>query len=494
MELPQPTKNMDLAKLTGGSGIIKYRGLELESQEGITVTPELETTEVAIDGISETADQRVDMHKIVIKVTPSGKWINPDRLFPYLSMPSGRYVLPVLPASINTTSDALTATAHGFYDGDRVMVGIRSGGTLPTSSPQVDEATWYFVKALTADTFTLHASRTNALAGTSPVNFSAAGTNVVVVAQFDLEVIGEDGERITFHAAAITGQPELNLTRTETPLGEVEFTAYLRNGKSTGDADAFYTIDQPGWTGWTASAADIPTNSPWVAWADQLKVSAVQTSTDVLDFASAHGLATGAAVYVGSTGTLPAASPALNPETKYFVKATDTDSVSLHLTAAKATAGEDAINFTDAGTGTMFLTVDNPPYSLMGTEEGVQIEAKADLEERVTDRDGVVNAKLKGCSMEAKFVALSLSASNVLAMLKLQGAGAAMGRSLSAGSKPLNIFSAGMFIRINGAAAKAGELSWAMANDRARELTFTNTRVVSGGALQPVGVVGTAIP
>jgi hypothetical protein len=485
---------MDLAKLTGGSGIIKYRGLELESKEGITVTPELETTEVAIDGISAMADQRVDLHKITITVTPTGKWVNPDRLFPYLTMPAGRFVLPVLPASINTTSDAITAAAHGFYDGDRVMIGLRSGGTLPTSSPQVDESTWYYVKVLTADTFTLHATRANAVAGTSPINFSAAGSSVVVIGQFDLEVIGEDGERITFHAAAVTSQPELTLTRTETPIGEVEFTAYLRNGKRTSDADAFYTIDQPGWSGWTANAADIPTQSPWVAWADQVKVSTITTATDVLDTATAHGLSTGDAVYVNTTGVLPAASPALNPEAKYYVRATDTDSLTLHLTAAKATANEDAVNFTGTGTGTMFLTKDNAPFTLMDTEEGVTVESEVELEDRVTDRDGVVNARLTDCSMQATFAALSLGASNVLNMLKLQGTGAEIGRSLSAGSKPLNIFSAGMFVRLNGAAPKAGEMAWTMTADRVRELTFVNTRVVSSGTLQPVGHVGTQIP
>lgn len=482
---------MDLAKLTGGSGIIKYRGLELESKEGITVTPELETKDLPIDGISAKADERVDMTKITITVTPSGKWINPDRLFPYLSMPSGRFVLPVLGVTINTSTDVLTAPAHGFYDGDRVMCGIRPGGTLPAA---VDEATFYYVRVATPDTFTLHSSRAGALANTGKIDFASTGTAVVVIGQFDLEIIGEDGERITFHAAAITKQPELNFTRTETPLGEVEWTAFVRHGKRTSDADSFYTIDQPGWSGWTASAADIPTQSPWVAWAEQLKVSGLDLTDNELDFAAAHGLATEAAVYVGTTGTLPATTPALNPETKYYVRAVTTTAVSLHLTAAAATAGTGAIDLTGAGTGTLFLTVDNPPFSLMDTEEGVQIETSVELEDRATDRDGVVNARLKSCSMEAKFIALSLGASNILAMLKLQGTGATMGRSLSANSKPLNIFSQGIFVRVNGAAPKAGELAWSMTTDRARELTLVNTRVVTAGTLQPVGHVGTTIP
>jgi hypothetical protein len=493
MLLPQPTKenNMDLAKLTGGSGIIKYRGLELESKEGIFVTPELETTEIPIDGISAKADERVDMVKITITVTPTGKWTNPDRLFPYLGMPSGRYVLPVLPVSINTTSDVLTAPSHGFHDGDRVMCGVRAGGTLPAA---VDETTFYFVRRATADTFTLHATRAGALANTGKVDFATAGTSVVVIGQFDLEVIGEDGERITFHATAITKQPELNFTRTDTPIGEVEFTAYLRNGYRTNEDNAFYTIDSPGWSGWTAEASDIPTQSPWLAWADQLKVATVDTTDNEVDFGAAHGLSTEAAVYIGTTGVLPAATPALDPERKYYVRAVNTDSVSLHLTAAAATAGTGAIDLTDAGTGTHFLTVDNPPFSLLETEAGVQITSDVELEERTTDRDGVVNAKLSSAMMEAKFIPLSLGASNVLSMLKLQGTGAELGRSLSAGSKPLNIFSAGIFVRVNGAAPKAGELAWNMTEDRTRELTFVNTRVVSGGTLAPVGVIGTEIP
>lgn len=482
---------MDLAKLTGGSGIIRYRGLELESKDGISVTAELDTMEVAIDGISEKADERVSAHKFTIKVTPTGKWVNPDRLFPYLAMPSGRYVLPVLPATINTGTDVLTAAKHGFYAGDRVMMGTRPGGSLPVA---VNDSTFYFVRPATDDTFTLHTTRANALADTGKIDFATAGASVVVIGQFDLEILGEDGERITFHAAAISGQPDLNLSRAETPFGEVEFTAYVRHGKRTSDADAIYSQDAPGWMGWTASAADIPTQSPWVAWAQQLKVAGVDTLDNELDFPEAHGLTTGDAVFIGSTGTLPAATPALDPERKYFVRSVDTDSVKLYLTSGDATADENAIDLTSAGTGTAFLTLDNPPYTLMDTEAGVVISSDVSLEDRETDRDGVVNAKFGACDLEAKFVALSLGAQNVLGLLKLQGAGAAMGRSLSAGARPLNIFSAGIFVRVNGAAPKAGELAWNMKDDRARELTFVSTRVVAGGALLPVGSVGTEIP
>jgi hypothetical protein len=485
---------MDLAKLVGGSGIIKYRGLEMESKEGINVVTELEAEDIAIDGISAQADRRVSIQKIMVNVVPSGKWINPDRLFPYLKMPGGRFVLPVLRASINTTSDAITSANHGFYDGDRVMLGIRAGGALPTSSPQVNESDWYYVKVLTANTYTLHATRANALAGTSPINFSAAGTDVMVIAQYDLEIIGEDGDRITFHAAAITTQPNLILSRMETPFDEVEFTCYLRNGKRTTDDNSFYTIDSPGFSGWTANVTDIPTNSPFVAWADQLVVASVDTTGETLDTSAAHGLSDGDVVYIGSTGSLPAATPALNVDTKYYVNAVDANTLSLHLTSADAIAGNNAINFSAAGTGVTFLTIDNPPYSLMETLEGVEIECEAEIEDKVTDRDGVVNGRFSTCTMQATFAPLSLDTSNVMAMLKLQGAGAEIGRSMASNSRPLNIFSSGVFIRINGASPISSELGWNMVEDRAKELVMVNTRSVSNGVLQDVGYVGTQIP
>jgi hypothetical protein len=499
MALPQPSKRrkktMDLAKLTGGSGIIKYRGLELESKDGITVVPELDTMDIPIDGISEAADQRTNAHKFSIKVTPSGKWTNPDRLFPYLNYPAGRLVLPVLPVSaINTATDVLTVTNHQLYTGDRVAIGVRAGGTLPTASPAVDETTLAFVRVASVDTFTLHSTRAGALADTGKLDFSDDGDSVVIVGQFDLEILGEDGDAFTFHAVALAGHPDLKKSRSETPFGEVEFMAFLRHAYRVEDDNAFYTKSSPGWTGWTAAASDIKTQSPWVAWANQLKVATVDTTDNELDFGSAHGLTTGDVVYVGSTGTLPGATPTLDPERKYYAKVVDSDTISLHLTAADAGTGDNEVNLTSSGTGTMFITIDNPPYTLMETESGVEVTSDVKLEDRETDRDGVINAKFVSCTMEAKFIALSLAAQNVLGMLKLQGTGAELGRSLNTGSRPLNIFSAGMFVRLNGAAPKAGELAWNMKDDRARELTMVSTRVVSAGALAPVGVVGTEIP
>lgn len=130
----------------------------------------------------------------------------------------------------------------------------------------------------------------------------------------------------------------------------------------------------------------------------------------------------------------------------------------------------------------------------METLEGVEIESEAEIEDKVTDRDGVVNGRFGSCTMQATFAPLSLDASNVMNMLRLQGAGAEIGRSMASNSKPLNIFSSGVFIRINGASPLSSEITWNMVEDRAKELVMVNTRSVVNGTLQDVGFVGTTIP
>jgi hypothetical protein len=53
---------MDLAKLVGGSGVIQFRGLSPESNDGIRVKADLDTFDIPIDGISKKTDKRVLTH------------------------------------------------------------------------------------------------------------------------------------------------------------------------------------------------------------------------------------------------------------------------------------------------------------------------------------------------------------------------------------------------------------------------------------------------
>lgn len=71
---------------------------------------------------------------------------------------------------------------------------------------------------------------------------------------------------------------------------------------------------------------------------------------------TAHGYITGKQVNFSTTGTMPAATPGISSALTYFVRKVDNDSITLHLTAAGAAAGTDAIDFTSAGDGSHKLT------------------------------------------------------------------------------------------------------------------------------------------
>ena len=76
--------------------------------------------------------------------------------------------------AINTETAVLTLEAHGFYTGQPVR--FTTAGVLPTSDPQVDLVTTYFVGWEDADTFKLYPTNADAVAGTNEITFSSAGT------------------------------------------------------------------------------------------------------------------------------------------------------------------------------------------------------------------------------------------------------------------------------------------------------------------------------
>jgi len=482
---------MDLALLLGGSALLKYRGLTLYTKSGIEVKPALETFDIEIDGPGK-ADERVKGNKITLSLTPSGAFGDVGRLFPYLSRQIGEMAVPVVPVtSLNTTSDQAGAVNHPFVTGDRVMWGTR--GTLPAATPALDADTYYFVNAATADALTLHLTRDAALAGTDPVDFTAAGTgDQLLVGQFPLEIYTKLGKLITFHSAAITKQPGFSGSAEKTMWGDAEVTVYVKNRARVTDANSIYTITDAAYPGDDYSSDDIITQSYFVAWADQKVVESVTALSDELGI-TAHALANGTKVYVGTTGTLPTSTPQVELELAVFARTAGADAVTLHPTQADAVAGTNTINFADGGTGTHFLTVDNPPFSLMDTKMGVELEFPVSFEDVLTDRDGVVNQRLSAISGTAKLQAMSLSEADVLIALRVQGSTAARGRSLSAAAKDLNIFAPGVFVRLTKAALKSAPLKFNMKDDRVGELEFVGTRPIVNGAVQPVGRIASTI-
>jgi len=73
---------------------------------------------------------------------------------------------------VNTTTNIITKASHGFTTGDTVIFSA-GGGVAP--SPLVDNY-FYFVRAVTSGTLTLHSSATDATSNTNAADFTTQGT------------------------------------------------------------------------------------------------------------------------------------------------------------------------------------------------------------------------------------------------------------------------------------------------------------------------------
>jgi hypothetical protein len=90
------------------------------------------------------------------------------RLFP----PNTTTNINIVPADINTTTNIITKTDHGFSTGDTVQFSV-NGGVSP--APLVDQY-YYFVRAVSSSTITLHSSASDAVANINVVAISTQGT------------------------------------------------------------------------------------------------------------------------------------------------------------------------------------------------------------------------------------------------------------------------------------------------------------------------------
>src|SRR3989449_3027516 len=171
---------VNTSTILGGPAVVQYRGASFFSKGSITLTNNKQTFPIVTDRFQKV-DERVSDEELKVGFEPAGEFENLSVLWPYASTVLGSLIAPQSQAvtGLNTATDVLTITPHGFATADPVLLHVSTGGALPTSAPQVDSLTTYYVRAIDANTFTLHPTAVDANANTNPVNFSVAGTGTL---------------------------------------------------------------------------------------------------------------------------------------------------------------------------------------------------------------------------------------------------------------------------------------------------------------------------
>lgn len=259
---------VNTATILGGPALVQYRGASFYSKGNITLSNTKATFPIVTDRFQKV-DERVSDEELKVSFEPAGEFESLAVLWPYASTVLGSLIAPQSQAvtNLDTATEILTITAHGFATADPVLLHVGTGGALPTSTPQVDNVTTYYVRVIDANTFTLHDTAAHASANTNAINFTVAGTGTLYVDKdLPLTIWTFAGVKLVLFNAAITKMPSLNLSAVKTIIGNVEFEAFQRNGVDWSNSTARYQITNAALTDTTFDPANILTQPYTAAW------------------------------------------------------------------------------------------------------------------------------------------------------------------------------------------------------------------------------------
>jgi hypothetical protein len=257
------------ATFTSIKATAAFRGVDFFAVDEITIAPmqALDTFRLST-GTTRNIVSETGWKVTVPLVMPVTSLI--PLLKSFQRLPYGRSLAPHLfeVESINTGTDVLTIPEHPFTTADEVYVKWDESG--PTSTPQVDMETAYYVRNLSASTVSLHTSGAGASANTGVVNITAAGNGTLYLSrQFPLVVHRDSGVKQTFYSAAITELPQLVLAGGKRFWsGNIVFTCFPNIGSVPSDGDAAFFAETN--TAYTAPTwdqdADLTAEDVSISW------------------------------------------------------------------------------------------------------------------------------------------------------------------------------------------------------------------------------------
>ena len=290
--------------------------------------------------------------------------------------------------------DTITIPNHLWATGAAAR--FFSFGVLPAG---LVAGTLYYLRK-DGDDVTVHPTRADALANTNKVNITDAGTGTHrVIEQEPLVVVSSEGERYTFHVAALGALPAINGTSADTLIGEVTFQCFRKAGVAATTADSLFTLDTAEYT-----------------------------------------------------------PPAIDP-TKILTQ---------------------AYSFTWGAA----------PWADLETVSGIRFEFALNLVDVPDDALGVSARRVDSVSVTARATPLGIAPADVLAKLKLQGAGAQRGGSL-ASTDNLVMAGTGVQVTMTNAALRNAPHAFGRSVDRVGELELFANRKFDAGVPQPLFTVGT---
>ena len=129
------------------------------------------------------------------------------------------------------------------------------------------------------------------------------------------------------------------------------------------------------------------------------------------------------------------------------------------------------------------------PWDAIETEGGIKIAFGVDMADVLTDSYGVVDKTITSVSATATFTPQGITPEQVVAALGIQGAGAARGRSMSAGSVADLVLGPAVdgepLVTLHNCILKGNTTQFGAEANRVGELSLTTLRQLASGSLSP---------
>ena len=174
----------------------------------------------------------------------------------------------------------------------------------------------------------------------------------------------------------------------------------------------------------------------------------------------------------------------------FFIKdnANLSDTNSLYTLAANPWPGDGGITPSQIITAAPTITWGaTPPWNSFNTKNGIQVEFAETFDDIEVDGLATISKRYTGLVVTGRFQPVGPNTGDLPIALLLQGAGASIGRSLSAAGNNLVVSIATQLnIVLNNAALRGGPEQYMVRGDRIGELTVVATRTFTNGVPNPL--------
>lgn len=266
------TTPLNPALLIAGPAILQFKNKTFYTKDDIRVTPARETFAISTAQHGEI-ENREQAFTFEVRATPVGRLDALAALWPYGIVTPGALVHATAAiVSVDAGTEIVTFDdLSRFRDGAPVV--FATHGSLPTG---LTAGTVYYLHKLSSTTGSLHTTEANALANTSAVNITATGTGSMIEQEY-LVVHGFNGDKYTFHNAAVVASPEMALSAAATAIGEVTWECFRKFSTAPTNAASLYTKATASVTDASFAASDIVTEVYDFTWGASAPWSAMNT-------------------------------------------------------------------------------------------------------------------------------------------------------------------------------------------------------------------------